>query len=131
MSAVLSKLHETISFLFTQFYLNYSKLIEGDCGQILYYKSSKGICRPMGLFVGEFLSQKEVGEPIYQAIILNQAFKDIEYDYPHQLRDIQLCDIQLFQTGTQSNNNHRTTNGPLPPSSCKSNRKSKDRRRAI
>ena len=73
-----------------QINLFFSKLKSGDCGLILYYENEDGSCQPMGLFVGELLDDKTFGKPIYQAIILNQAFTDIEFDYPHQVRNIRL-----------------------------------------
>ena len=68
----------------------YSELIHGDCGLIVYYKENDGRCKPMGMFVGKLKAVFHSGKNIYLAIILNQAFKDLEQDYPHHIEHIRL-----------------------------------------
>jgi len=34
--------------------------------------------------------------PIYQAVVLSQAFKNIECDYPHQVANIELFSLDRY-----------------------------------
>jgi len=64
----------------------------GDCGTIIYIKEGD-VFRPAGMLVGEVLrtaSKPGFSSPVYQAIVLSQAFKDIECDYKHQVANIKL-----------------------------------------
>ena len=49
---------------------------------------------PMGMLIGELVGQNVFGRQIYQAIILNKALDEIEFDYPHQVLDIRLFHLQ-------------------------------------
>lgn len=73
--------------------MRFRKLVEGDCGLVLYYvnkeENKKEEYLPMGLFFGK-LELPEGFPNIYQAIILSQALEDIKQGYPHQLGDIRL-----------------------------------------
>ena len=43
------------------------------------------------MFVGVFSEDlAALGCPIYQAIILSQAIKDLETDYPHHIADVRV-----------------------------------------
>ncbi|XP_067949544.1 uncharacterized protein [Watersipora subatra] len=81
------------------------KLIAGDCGCIVYLEDSEGVLQPFGLFVGIF-DCKLKGPPLYQAIVLNQAFRDLELDYPHRLRDIRLYHLESFTEGRTRTRTH-------------------------
>ncbi|KAF6034933.1 hypothetical protein EB796_006759 [Bugula neritina] len=66
-------------------------LIRGDCGSLVYVKC-EGVLRPVGMLVGEVTIDDNTtpAGPIYQAVVLSQAFKNIECDYPHQVANIEL-----------------------------------------
>ncbi|KAF6033779.1 hypothetical protein EB796_007915 [Bugula neritina] len=52
----------------------------GDCGTIIYIKE-RDVFSPAGMLVGEVLrtaSKPGFSSPVYQAIVLSQAFKDVE-----------------------------------------------------
>jgi len=50
------------------------------------------VLRPVGMLVGEVTIDDNTtpAGPIYQAVVLSQAFKNIECDYPHQVANIEL-----------------------------------------
>jgi len=57
------------------------------------------VFRPAGMLVGEVLrtaSKPGFSSPVYQAIVLSQAFKDIECDYKHQVTDIRLFTMNEY-----------------------------------
>ena len=69
----------------------YSKLSEGDSGIIVSFRDKNGRLHPVGMFVGVFSEDlAALGCPIYQAIILSQAIKDLETDYPHHIADVRV-----------------------------------------
>ena len=69
----------------------FSKLGEGDSGLIVYLVLKSGERRPYGMFVGELDLGEESEDfgSIYQAIVLHQALRNIEIDYPHHVENIQ------------------------------------------
>jgi len=50
------------------------------------------VLRPVGMLVGEAIigDNTTTAAPIYQAVVLSQAFKNMECDYPHQVSNIEL-----------------------------------------
>ncbi|KAF6035750.1 hypothetical protein EB796_005942 [Bugula neritina] len=66
-------------------------LIRGDCGSLVYVEC-EGVLRPVGMLVGEAIISDNTtpAGPIYQAVVLSQAFKNMECDYPHQVSNIEL-----------------------------------------
>jgi len=57
------------------------------------YVEEDRVFQPVGMLVGEIVNSEQFfgfTQPVYQAIVLSQAFKDIEYDYKHQVTDIRL-----------------------------------------
>jgi len=74
------------------------KLIGGDCGSLVYVKVGAQF-KPAGMFVGYIADSERIpgfDGPIYQAVVLNQAFKDIECDYPHQVANIELFSQERY-----------------------------------
>lgn len=69
----------------------FSELVKGDSGLIVYLVSTSGALIPYGMFVGELDLGEESEDfgPIYQAIVLHQALRNIEIDYPHHVENIQ------------------------------------------
>jgi len=56
------------------------------------------VLRPVGMLVGEVKINYNPTptSPIYQAVVLSQAFKDIECDYPHQVANIELFSQERY-----------------------------------
>ncbi|KAF6036072.1 hypothetical protein EB796_005621 [Bugula neritina] len=50
------------------------------------------------MLTGEYVSTVNIGfrKPVYQAVVLSQAFKDIECDYPHQVANIELFSQERY-----------------------------------
>jgi len=74
------------------------KLSFGDCGSLLYVEED-GVFQPVGMLVGEIVNSEQFfgfSQLVYQAIVLSQAFKDIECDYKYQVTDIKLFTINEY-----------------------------------
>jgi len=83
---IVTLLRQLFSFVLSR------KLTFGDCGSLLYVEED-GVFQPVGMLVGEIVNTRQCfgfKQPVYQAIVLSQAFKDIECDYKHQVTDIRL-----------------------------------------
>ncbi|KAF6036073.1 hypothetical protein EB796_005622 [Bugula neritina] len=50
------------------------------------------------MLIGELVIDVNFGlsTPVYQAVVLSQAFKDIECDYPHQVANIELFSQEKY-----------------------------------
>jgi len=56
------------------------------------------VLRPVGMLVGEAIirANTTTASPIYQAVVLSQAFKNMEADYPHQVANIELFSQERY-----------------------------------
>jgi len=56
------------------------------------------VLRPVGILVGEAIIGDHTTPAglIYQAVVLSQAFKNIECDYPHQVANIELFSQERY-----------------------------------
>ncbi|KAF6034936.1 hypothetical protein EB796_006762 [Bugula neritina] len=78
--------------------LSCRKLIGGDCGSLVYVKVGAEF-KPTGLFIGYVADSENIpgfDGPIYQAVVLSQAFKNMECDYPHQVSNIELFSQERY-----------------------------------
>ena len=70
-------------------YCNCRELIPGDSGCIVYKVCSNGEHRPLGMYVGIVDFSRVFGSHYYQALILDQALRDIATNYQH-ITDIEV-----------------------------------------
>jgi len=76
-----------------------SSLEDGDCGRIVHLqvKTSSGeeILQPVGMYVSKIdVPLTKRTEPHYQAVILSQAFQDLQDSYPYHIDKIRKFRLQ-------------------------------------
>ena len=71
--------------------LLYSRLVDGDCGSVVYVRSKRGnkpTRIPFAMFIGEFTGAHTLYCDVYQAILLPHAIADLEADYPNHVSEL-------------------------------------------
>jgi len=75
----------------TECFVN-STLEDGDCGSIVHIKKRKSNkWQPLAMFVSRMqldTTTSGFSEPRYEAVLLHQAFRDMEQEYPHRVSNI-------------------------------------------
>ncbi|KAF6041398.1 hypothetical protein EB796_000296 [Bugula neritina] len=74
------------------FILSSDTLEDGDCGLIVHIKRlNSNKWQPLAMVVGKMeleTKNNDFNQPIYEAVLLYQAFRDMEQEYPHRISNI-------------------------------------------
>jgi len=80
------------------FWYFFSTLEDGDCGSIVHIRRpNSNKWQPLAMFVSKMeLETTADGFPelIYEAVLLYQAFRDMEQEYPHRISNIKRFNFQ-------------------------------------